>query len=130
MEEVITGALLADAGVTALASTRVSWVVRPQGAATPSVTLHRISGRRDYHFGGASGLVESRLQVDCWAATYPAVKALARAVRDVLSGMTTASPPALRGLFIDVEADGYEPGETVETSLYRVRLDARVWHDE
>lgn len=130
MEEVVTAALLADAPVVSLVGTRITWLVRPQATAVPALTLQRISGRRDYHTAGASGLVESRLQADCWAATYPAAKALARAVRDVLSGLSTNSPPALQSVFLDVEVDTYEPGGPTEIGLHRVRLDFRIWHNE
>ena len=126
MEEAIINRLLATAGVTALVGTRVYPGVRTQGAALPALVFNRISGVRDYTMIEASGQVESRVQIDAWAASYAAAKTLARAVRASLSGIAgTYSGVEVQGVFLDGERDSFE-GEAPDR-LYRVSMDFNVW---
>jgi hypothetical protein len=118
--------LLATAGVTALVSTRVNWSRRPQGAALPAIVLHRVSGLPDVHHGGASGLVVSRVQVDCWAASYGSAKAVARAVETAITAQTfTQGAVRFDVILIDSERDD-STDET--TPIFRTSLDLMVHH--
>lgn len=126
MEAALITRLLATAGVTALVSTRINWSRRPQGSALPAVVLHRVSGTPDVHHGGASGLVVSRVQVDCWAASYGSAKAIARAVQTAITAQSfTQGATRFDVILVDSERDD-STDET--TPLFRTSLDLMVHH--
>ena len=121
MEELLTGLLSGVAGG------RRYWGRAPQNAARPFVVLTRVSGFRDYHMQGSSGLVETRVQADCYADTYTAAKGVARAIDTALSGHRAG---AIQGIFIDSERDlpAADAGEV--NHLFRVSLDLMIHHQE
>lgn len=124
MEAALIARLLATAGVTALVSTRVNWSRRPQGSALPAIVLHRIDGTPDVHHSGRSGLVTSRVQCDCWAESYGAAKAIARAVETAITAQTfTQGATRFDAILIDSERDDTSD-ET--TPLFRTSLDLLV----
>ncbi len=126
MEADLITRLLATVGVTALVSTRINWSRRPQGAALPAIVLHRVSGTPDVHHGGASGLVVSRVQVDCWAASYGSAKAIARAVQTAITAQSfTQGATRFDVILVDSERDD-STDET--TPLFRTTLDLMVHH--
>ena len=126
MESALIAKLLATAGVTALVSTRINWSRRPQGAALPAIVLQRISGTPDVHHAGASGLVVSRVQVDCWGVSYGSAKAVARAVETAITAQTfTQGSIRFDVILIDSERDD-STDET--TPLFRTSLDLMVHH--
>jgi hypothetical protein len=126
MEAALIAKLLATAGITALVSTRINWSRRPQGAALPAIVLHRIDGTPDVHHAGASGLVVSRVQVDCWGASYGSAKAVARAVETAITAQTfTQGATRFDVILIDSERDD-STDET--TPLFRTSLDLMVHH--
>jgi hypothetical protein len=127
MEETLVALLLNDAAVALIAGQRVNWSERGQGAALPAVVLHRISGVRDYHMEGASGLVQSRVQADCWAGTYKDAVRLSRAVRAALSGYRAGNT---QGAFIDAERQTVEKETDGAQRYHRVILDFIIWHAE
>ena len=130
MEEALSAYLLADAGLTVLVGNRVNWNARPQAQASPSVVLTRVGGTRDYTMAGASGLVESRIQVDCWGETFGSSIGVSRAVTAALSGLqTTIGGIRLHGSFIESERQSYEQGSGGE-DFHRVSLDFIIWHKE
>jgi hypothetical protein len=125
MEEAIRALLLSNAPVAALCGNRVNWGTHPQGAALPGVVLNVISGAPGYTLTSADGLTPSRVQVDCYANSYGAAKALARAVTSALSGHRSGG---LRGVFLQNEQDSREGGSNEATRPWRVRLDfTTVW---
>lgn len=126
MESSLIAKLLATAGVTALVSTRINWSRRPQGSALPAIVLQRVSGTPDVHHAGASGLVVSRVQVDCWAPSYGSAKAVARAVETAITAQTfTQGATRFDVILIDSERDD-STDET--TPLFRTSLDLMVHH--
>jgi hypothetical protein len=113
--------------VTALVAQRITPGRRDQGGALPAIVLHRIDGQRDYHLTGASGLVASRMQVDCWAATYGDAKRAARAVDAVMS----AARWTVGAVRIDAVLIADERDDTFDedgNALYRTSLDLMVHH--
>jgi hypothetical protein len=124
MEGALIAKLLASAGVTALVSTRINWSRRPQGSALPCIVLTRIDGSPDVHHAGRSGLVQSRVQVDCWAATYGAAKAIARAVEDAVTAQTFTQG-AIRFDVILVDSERDSTFDEI-TPLFRTSLDLMV----
>lgn len=92
MEEDLRTFLVADAGVAAALGARLVWGARPQDEDLPCAVLFRITGSRDYHMAGGSGLIESIVQIDVWAATWLAAKQAARAVAEALKPLAGTSP--------------------------------------
>lgn len=107
----------------------------PQKPVYPAATYTVVSGPRDYHMDGASGLVPFRVQLDLYAETASAVHALRSAVIADLSGFkgtVPVSPPvSIYGAFADNETDSAEEGlEKAGPRLKRKRLDFIVWIQE
>lgn len=125
MEADLIAKILASAGVSALVSTRVNWSRRPQGSALPAIVLHRIDGSPDVHHGGRSGLVMSRVQADCWAASYGAAKAVARALESAITAQTfTQGATRFDLILIDSERD--DTSDQSDTPLFRTSLDLMI----
>ena len=131
MEEALRAYLLAGTAVAAACANRVHWVLRPQGQPLPGLVLTRITGIRQYSHAAPVNLVQSRVQVDCYAETYLAAKTLARAVRDRLSVMTfTQGDIVFQGVFLDSERDLSEFVGATSVITHRVSLDFTIWHEE
>jgi hypothetical protein len=127
MEEVIAALLVADAGVAAIAGTRIYWSEKPQGSAWPAVVLHKITGLRDYEMDQPTGLVQARVQADCWAKTYGDAVRLSRAVNTALGGY---SGGIIQGAFIETERQSFEKSADGAEKFHRVSLDFQIWHTE
>jgi hypothetical protein len=112
------------------ASSRIYPLVLAEGSVLPAISYWRVSTVRDYRHGGASGLVTARMQVDCWAATYAAVKSLAAQVVTSLSGysgtMGGAGGVATGFSFGVGEVDRPEP----EAGIYHVAVDFSIGYSE
>lgn len=131
MEEALIDFMLENPALVALVSDRIDWQTRPQGASLPAITLQRVSGARDYAMEGPTGLVRSRMQVDCWGSTYASALGAARAVRDLLSGVRTAiGDIQLQGAFIDSERHDFEKDGNAAEGFHRVSMDFIIWHSE
>ncbi|WP_075216081.1 DUF3168 domain-containing protein [Mongoliimonas terrestris] len=131
MEEALVAFLLADDGVAALVGSRVQWVLRPQASALPAIVLHRIDGDRDYTMGGPSGLVASRVQVDCWGETFLAAKQAARAVLARMQSVRGINGDiAFQAAFAESERGEYTALVDAGERLYRVSTDYIIWHSE
>jgi hypothetical protein len=124
MEAALIAKLLASTGVTALVGQRINWVRRPQGAALPCIVLHQIDGAPDVHHGGPSGLVQSRVQADCWAETYGGAKAVARAIETAITAQTFTQG-AIRFDCILI-ADERDTTFDETTPIFRTSLDLMV----
>ena len=126
MEESVRAVLLSDTDVAAIVSARIYPVVLPQNPTLPAVTYQRISLVSPVTLDAAIGPERIRLQVDCWALTWGAVRALASAVKTALHGFSgiVSGKQALNGVFLDSEADIFEPevGPGGE-GIYRVTSD-------
>ncbi|MDP2358017.1 MAG: DUF3168 domain-containing protein [Beijerinckiaceae bacterium] len=126
MEEAFVAHLLASPAA-ALVSNRIHWLQRPQASAVPAVTLTRVSGVHNYHHGGDSGLMESRVQVDAWAKTFAGAKEVSRAIVAHLTGATFEQGGIrFQGAFVDGERDTFEAD--VNPPLYRTTVDFMLWH--
>lgn len=130
MEEALRSLIVSDAGVGALVSTRVYWRQAPQSVDADFINLTRVSGQRDYHMASPSGLENSRVQADCWASSYSAAKAIARAVANAVSGYKgTVGGKRLQGVFIDSERDDDFETTGGRETRFRTSLDLILWHD-
>jgi len=130
MEEALIGYLLAHPAVAQAVGKRIWWVERPQGSQLPAIVLLRIDGGRDYRMAGASGLVNSRVQVDCWGNSYGDGKRGARAVVQALKGLTgTYGGIEIQAVFVDAERD-FSEDAGASRRLFRTSLDFIMWHTE
>ena len=120
MEELIRVQLLSTVAVTTLAGTRIDWGGNPQGTASPRICLWVISDSEGIAIDGPDGFSVGRIQVDCYGATYPAAKALARAVRAALDGFAGGDLQLVR---LIGTRDTREGGTNEAERLFRVSLD-------
>lgn len=121
MEELMTDLL------ASLAGGKRFWLRAPQGTKPPYAVMQRITGFRDQHFQGPSGLVESRVQIDCYDKTYAGVVAMARSVNALLAGRRVG---IVQGIVIDSERDlpAADAGEVQH--LFRKSVDIIIHHKE
>lgn len=122
IESSIRSILIADATVKTI-TTRCYPVTIPQSPTYPLILYTRISGVRDHHFHGPSGIVRTRMQIEAWAETYSGAKTLAAAIRGALDGYTGTS---IGSCLLDNERDIYEP----ELNVYRVVYDFQILDEE
>lgn len=107
----------------------------PQNPPYPCVLYTVVSAPRGYTLDGPDGCTPFRFQVDCFAGTVKAVRALKRAVMRDLSGfmgeVPTSPPVLIHGAFVDNEADSAEPPlERTGRSVKRKTIDFIVWIKE
>ena len=125
--------LLDDPAAAAKVATRVDWMRRP-GQALPAYTLQIISDPRPQHYKGFQGVRPTRVQVDCWGATF----ADAIALRDIAIAVLTpadevagvrfdrASVPLVRPGF---DGDGTATDGQPRGELYREIIDFIFLHN-
>lgn len=106
---------------------KITWARRSQGSTPPAIVLHLIDGVPDYHAAGPSGLVESRVQADCYGKSYPEAKAAANALKSVTSGTRFAQGSVrFDAIFVADERD--DTFDEAGTALYRVTVDLLIHH--
>jgi len=121
MEQAFRALLTGSAAVTALVPVaRINWGAHPQGQPVPAIVLTVVSGAEGLNMQGGDGVLAGRVQVDCYAATYSGVKAVARAVQGVLHAHSDAS---LRLVAHVGTRDSRESGSNEADRPYRVSLD-------
>jgi len=131
MKQALRSHLLADPDIAALVERRISWASRPRQDQLPSIALHRVDGVRDYTMAAPSGLVTSRVQVDCWATTNKEADRISTAVRGALSGLRQVIDGVdFQGCFIEVEVDYSEESSAPDELLHRIQTDYLIWHSE
>ncbi|OGR95738.1 MAG: hypothetical protein A2V88_15970 [Elusimicrobia bacterium RBG_16_66_12] len=126
IEKSVRAVLRASPAVSAIVGTRIWPLILPQSPALPAITYQRISLVSPVTLDSAIGPERIRLQVDCWALTWDAVRDLAHAVKATLHGFSgiVAGQQPLNGVFLDSEADLFEPsvGQAGQ-GIYRVTAD-------
>ncbi len=131
MEEALIAILLSDPGLIETVGNRIDWGRRSgRKPVLPAIVLTRISGTRDLDLHGASGLVDSIVQADCYGETYASAKGAARALRDAVNGRSfTERGVVIQRISIDSERDTNERDGQAR-DLFRTSLDLTIWHDE
>lgn len=114
--------ITADAGVSAIVGSRVYPLRAPQNVTKPYITFQRILTNPVSSIDGNLNTVRARLQIDCWADTYAAVRGLYTAVKAYLN----SSPAGLAATLLLEARDFYED----DTRLYRVSIDAAITYHE
>lgn len=125
--------LINDSGIAAAVSDRVYPLTAPTSAALPYITLQRISCPHVHHMGAASGLCDSRFQIDCWAENSVDAETASEAVREALDGYqhSTMENTDVRAVFLEDESDTYEPPDDAsEVGVFRNRMDFIIWYAE
>ena len=125
-----------DATVAGLVGARIYPSVKPQSGAFPCVVYSRVDGIRDYHHKGPSGLVNSRLQIDIYATSYPLTKQVHGAIVAVLNGYSgTVAGSGWSYRFDGIFLTGRDDEEVIDgvggaDRLYRTSLDLNIQHTE
>ncbi|MBN9674642.1 hypothetical protein [Salipiger bermudensis] len=99
----------------------VAWGSLGDGVGLPRASIYRTSGVRDMHLQG-KGLMQTRVQIDCYGATVEDAHAAEDEIRAVLEGYRGGP---IQGAFLEATRDGF----TEDTQLLqRVSLTFAVWH--
>ena len=96
---------------------RVYPLVAPDGALRPYIVFQRISANAQNILSGASGLTNTRLQVDVYATTYAQAQGIAAAIDALMAGWSVQNVSIM-------SQDFYEP----DAKLHRVSSDYSTWH--
>lgn len=96
-------------------SFKVAWGTLGSESSLPRAVLYRVSGVRDMRMSG-KGLMQGRVQVDCYGATYAQAIGASRDVRGILEGYRGGP---VRGMFLQAVRDGFEGDISI---LQRVSL--------
>ena len=125
-----------DADISAKVGNRIFPVYVPEGQSLPAITFQEISGVRDSHMTGASGLANARFQINIWTKKYDDARELADLVRIALAPETDTYPATIGGTSIQAimllnENDVPSVhGENEELSGHGKMLDFSVWFKE
>ncbi|GLQ26133.1 hypothetical protein [Sulfitobacter pacificus] len=92
-----------------------AWGALGERASLPRAAIYRVGGLRDMHMGG-KGLMQARLQIDCYGKDYPQALDASKAVSGLLEGYRGGP---VQGVFLKAIRDGIE-GDT--SILQRVSL--------
>lgn len=114
MQGALRARLLAAAPVTALVSTRVYWVTRPQTSALPAIVLQTMGDARPQHMKGFDDLRPARVQVETWALSYAAARAVKEAAVAALAPENTSNGIIFSRGMIQDWSDQLERTETAE----------------
>lgn len=106
---------------------RVFWGIRPQDSALPALVLTTVADNRSQHMKDFDTFWDTRVQVDCYAATYAESVALREAViAGVVPEATEGSTRFLRSFVNDAMSRG---GDTTNGYVHRQMIDLTIWHD-
>ena len=97
----------------------IAWGTLGQGTTLPRAAMFRVSGVRDMHNQG-TGLMQGRLQVDCYGNTFADAITASRAVGATLEGYAGGS---ILGVFLDSIRDGFEDDADL---VHRVSLTFQI----
>ena len=130
IEQAVHDALVADATVLGLVSTRIYYIKAPQSVTNPYIAIQKISAPRLHTHSGSSGLVNSRFQLTIFATTYKGCKDIAVAIQAVLDNFVGTL--ATLGMYVgnclyDNETD--LPFDD-DLKLYGLAVDYLIWHNE
>ncbi len=124
--------MLTQSAITDITGTRITPGHRTQGADLPACTVHHVSGVDLYADDGEVGLVNPRIQIDCYGETYGDAKDLAEAVKGALSAVQDLTHDGVNFIYImlDLEQDIQEGGSNTSEYLAHTALDFTIWTGE
>jgi hypothetical protein len=129
LHEAVYARLTTEATVSALVGTRVYPLVLPQPPTFPAIAYTRMPRTEQFTDDGPSGLVDCRIQLDCYAATYDGAVVLGDAVRGALNGWKDAGSGVQKSQQVpQTEGDLREPVGDSEggAESFRVTMDILV----
>lgn len=111
---------LSAASITSVVSDRITPQPLPEGSIKPAITytIPADAPQTDLD-GGDGGLNNIRVQIDCWAGSHDACKALAELVRIRMKTAAASFSSVPLPMF-----ESYEP----DTKLHRVSRDFSCWY--
>jgi hypothetical protein len=123
--------LLSISAVTDIIGTRMSIMRLPQNVTLPAISYMIDNVWRVESQKGATGLVQTRMQIDHWASSMFAARELSEVTRKVLQGFRGTmgiSPNVVKVSQIRFQSDlsFYHP----DVNNFRVTHDYHIWHDE
>jgi hypothetical protein len=114
---------------------RVYRGIAPPQAVLPRIVFVRIGGEPSRHQTGASGLVDARIQLDCWADDPQEASEIAETVEtslDHLTDQTFGTSGELIFIHSIVVEDTFEDQESLSDSsgkaIYRTGMMLRIWY--
>lgn len=111
MESDLIAKLKAVAAVAALVGTRV-YVKVPQDTEYPLIRITRISSNSAQHTGGAAGICQAIVQIDCISRTVTSAKNVVEEVREAMMGWRgTQGDTVFRSILLTDRRDLDEPDE-------------------
>lgn len=127
LEKSVRTRLLAHTGVANIISRRAWYSYLEIDAEMPTVTIQEISAVPEGVMGDDAGIVDGRVQVDSYAETRDAAKALGEQVRDALQRWRGSAAGSVL-TFVGMNSGGvrFEP----EGRIWRHRQDFSVWFTE
>ena len=117
----LRAALIADAPVLALVSTRIYMRRLPQQPAYPAITLELINGDPNNALNALPDLKWARVRANAWGTSYGSAYELGQAVETALNGKKTTT---LRSIVGQGQRDFYEPA----VDAYYLSQDFSIWH--
>ena len=110
LEEALYTKLSGTSALTAYCGTRIYPNVLPENVTFPAVSYQLIASEHLHHVDGVSTLKSALVQIDCRAASYSVVTAMARAITAALDGLRgTVGTLDVQGIFHEDEQDLPEP---------------------
>lgn len=127
IETVLYTKLSGTSGISDLVATRVYPVKAPDQPTAPFIRYVEIDEPRMHGMTEDHGIAMPRIQIDCYAATHAAAKAVAAAVKAALQRWSdAATSPAILDAFFDTQRSDYES----EVKLFVVSQDWVIWNRE
>ncbi len=137
----IVSALKADATTAALVGTRVYKDRAYVKAKLPNIVTHKITDVHSRHSTGVTGLVRTRVQVNCNAVSRSGAKSLSDAVYDVLKAKTAESiGTSPNNMFVgstgvdEIRDDFIQPEQSDkpggQRGIFVNQVDVIVWHGD
>lgn len=124
-EGALRARLAGASAVTAITGQRIYWEERPQSAALPAITLNYVVDPRDQHMGGFQVVQRAVIQVDVWATSFAAKKAMKEAVISTLASPETSNGITFRGV---VDVGAVPRNERTETQfIYRDAISLTIF---
>lgn len=123
MEEDLRTHLAAAPALIAMVGPRIQWSVRDE--VSPSLALWLVDGVPTRGLKVAGGLVQARVQCDCWGETFLDAKAVGEALAASLpaKGQVVGTTKFLNCAVIDTERGRFGDSPNI---LHRTRHDVRV----